>query len=252
MKQSMKKMVSVVLSFALVLCIGGLMVTANAEDAKEKSSVTLNDEKDQMSYSIGVQMGQGLKDLASHLNLQVLFAAIEDSVQGRELAMSQEEIQKAMMSIREVVMAERQKQADVNKEKGAAFLAENGKKDGWVTLESGLQYKVLTEGKGEKPKESDRVKVHYKGTLIDGTQFDSSYDRGEPATFGVTQVIKGWTEALLLMPAGSKWQLAIPSDLAYGPQGRPQIPSNSVLLFDVELLEIVAPEPTAANEVLVQ
>jgi FKBP-type peptidyl-prolyl cis-trans isomerase len=132
------------------------------------------------------------------------------------------------------------------KAEGDAFLAENAKKEGVKSTPSGLQYKVLTEGDGAMPAATDTVKVHYTGTFIDGKKFDSSVDRGEPATFGVDQVIPGWTEALQLMKVGSKWQLAIPSDLAYGPQGRgAQMPPNSVLLFDVELIEIVKAEAAA-------
>jgi FKBP-type peptidyl-prolyl cis-trans isomerase len=128
--------------------------------------------------------------------------------------------------------------AQVGAEKGKAYLEENGKKEGVKTLPSGLQYKVIKEGDGKQPGRGDTVKVHYKGSFIDGKEFDSSYKRGEPAEFGVTQVIKGWTEALLLMKTGSKWQLFIPSALAYGERGRPSIPPNEVLLFDVELLEV--------------
>ncbi|HIA18920.1 MAG TPA: FKBP-type peptidyl-prolyl cis-trans isomerase [Planctomycetaceae bacterium] len=121
----------------------------------------------------------------------------------------------------------------------AARLAANKTKPGVVTLPSGLQYKVLTAGTGPRPKATDQVKTHYRGTLIDGTQFDSSYDRNAPSTFGVTRVIKGWTEALKLMKVGAKWELFVPSELAYGAPGRPNIPGNSALIFEIELLEIV-------------
>ncbi|MFL0810841.1 MAG: FKBP-type peptidyl-prolyl cis-trans isomerase [Agarilytica sp.] len=151
-------------------------------------------------------------------------------------------VNNAMQEKRKQEQEEQAKVAEENKTKGATFLEESKAKEGVVTLPSGLQYKILTEGTGAKPAKTDRVKVHYKGTLIDGTQFDSSYDRGQPAQFGVTQVIKGWTEALQLMKEGAKWQLIIPADLAYGEASRPKIPGNSVLLFDVELLEIVKKE----------
>ena len=131
------------------------------------------------------------------------------------------------------------KAGNENKVKSDAFLAQNKTKPGIQTTASGLQYKVITAGTGAKALETDKVKVHYHGTLIDGTVFDSSVNRGEPATFGVTQVIKGWIEALQMMPAGSKWTLYIPSDLAYGPQGPPSIGPNQALIFDVELIEIV-------------
>jgi FKBP-type peptidyl-prolyl cis-trans isomerase len=138
--------------------------------------------------------------------------------------------------------AQQEELAAKNIEGGQAFLAENSKKDGVKQTESGLQYKVLTEGTGPKPKASDTVKVHYKGTLIFGTEFDSSYKRGEPAQFPLTGVIKGWTEGLQLMPVGSKYEFYIPADLAYGASPRPNIPANSTLIFEVELLEIVKPE----------
>ena len=133
---------------------------------------------------------------------------------------------------------ESMKKAAANKEVGDKFLAENKSKAGVVTLPSGLQYLIMKEGTGEKPASTDKVKVHYHGTLIDGSVFDSSVNRGEPAEFGVTQVIQGWIEALQLMPVGSKWKLFIPSNLAYGPQGPPSIGPNQVLIFEVELLEI--------------
>jgi FKBP-type peptidyl-prolyl cis-trans isomerase FklB len=129
-------------------------------------------------------------------------------------------------------------QGEKNKKEGEAFLAENKKKDGVKTLPSGLQYKVLAEGKGKTPKATDTVTVHYRGTLTDGTEFDSSYKRNQPASFPVNGVIKGWTEALQLMKEGSKWQLFIPASLAYGEPGRPGIPPNSVLIFDVELISV--------------
>ena len=152
-----------------------------------------------------------------------------------------------MMAFQQKLQAQRQekskKEGEENKTKGDQFLAENKKKEGVQTTASGLQYKIITKGTGPIPKPDDTVKTHYRGTLIDGTEFDSSYKRGEPVTFGVNGVIKGWTEALLMMPVGSKWQLFIPSDLAYGPSGRPGIPPNSTLLFDIELISI---EPKAA------
>src|ERR1700679_4066109 len=135
---------------------------------------------------------------------------------------------------------------DVNKAKGGEFLAANKAKDGVVTLPSGLQYKILKAGTGPKPAATDTVSVNYRGTLINGTEFDSSYKRGQPATFGVTGVIKGWTEALQLMPVGSKWQLFIPSDLAYGERGQRTIEPNATLVFEVELLSIQPKTPPAA------
>ena len=146
------------------------------------------------------------------------------------------------MEAQQKMMAEQQKKDEASQAEGKAFLAENGKKAGVVTTATGLQYAVLKAGTGPKPTADQTVKVHYKGTLINGKQFDSSYDRGEPAQFPVNQVIPGWTEALQLMPVGSHWKLWIPSDLAYGPQGAgSDIPGNSTLVFEVELLEIAKP-----------
>ena len=137
---------------------------------------------------------------------------------------------------------EQKKLADENAEKGKVFLEENKAKEGVTTTESGLQYRVITEGSGVKPKATDTVTVHYSGKLLDGTEFDSSYSRNEPATFDLNSVIPGWTEGLQLMPQGSKWELVIPSDLAYGPGANGPIPPNSVLVFEVELLEVKAAE----------
>jgi FKBP-type peptidyl-prolyl cis-trans isomerase FklB len=177
------------------------------------------------------------------LDSKALAAGIADGLSGAKPALSEDEIRKVLADfqtqMRNRAAAVAQKTADDNKKKGEAFLADNKKQKGVVVLPSGLQYKVIKEGKGAKPKATDTVSVHYRGTLTDGTEFDSSIKRGEPAEFPVNQVIKGWTEALQLMPVGSKWQLVIPSDLAYGPQGAgAEIGPNSTLVFDVELLEI--------------
>jgi len=175
-------------------------------------------------------------------------AKMEKEEQDKVMAGFQEKMKQAMQEKQKKEKEEAAKKAEENKATGEAFLKENGAKEGVVTLASGLEYKILTPGTGKSPKATDRVKVHYTGTLIDGKKFDSSYDRDQPATFGVNQVIPGWTEALQLMKEGGKWQLAIPSDLAYGPNGRPgTIPGNSVLLFDVELLEVLATEPAKAE-----
>jgi FKBP-type peptidyl-prolyl cis-trans isomerase FklB len=156
--------------------------------------------------------------------------------------MTSEEIRATITSLQQRLMAAQQKglkeQAAKNLSQSKTFLAENGKKEGIKTLPSGLEYKVVTEGSGKMPKETDTVIVHYKGTLIDGTEFDSSYKRNQPATFQVKGVIKGWTEALQLMKAGSKWQLFIPPDLGYGERGAGPVPPNSALIFEVELLSI--------------
>jgi FKBP-type peptidyl-prolyl cis-trans isomerase FkpA/FKBP-type peptidyl-prolyl cis-trans isomerase FklB len=150
------------------------------------------------------------------------------------------------MKARDAQMAKMEAEGKANKDKGEKFLAENKSKPGVKTTASGLQYLVLTEGKGKSPKATDTVTVHYKGTLIDGTQFDSSYDRGQPAEFPLDRVIKGWTEGLQTMKVGGKSRLFVPSDIAYGPQGRPGIPPNSTLIFDVELVDIAKPAKAEA------
>ena len=159
------------------------------------------------------------------------------------MQVSMEEMQAAVMEMQKSQQAARQAKGEKAKKAGEDFLAANKKKKGVQTLKNGIQYKVIKKGKGAKPKASDSVVAHYKGTLIDGTEFDSSYKRGQPATFGVGQVIQGWQEVLPLMAAGSKWQVFIPSDLAYGPRGAgPNIGPNETLVFDIELLEVKAGE----------
>jgi len=233
---------------ATLLTLGVLMIPVYAQEgsetAKEKSAVELQDEADRISYSIGVQVGLSMRGLAADLKMEVFVAAIQDVMDGKELAMEQAQIRETMMALQTKMKQEqqekRQRDGEENLVKGKAYLEENAKKEGVKITESGLQYKVIEEGSGDNPGADDRVKVHYRGTLIDGTQFDSSYDRGEPAVFGVTQVIPGWTEALQLMKPGAKWELCIPSDLAYGPNGQRTIPPNAVLLFEVELIEVVS------------
>lgn len=233
-------------SCLLLACVMLSALSAWTEDepakAKEKSAVVLNDDNDKLSYAVGLQVGKSLQSAAIDIKMEPFLKAVEDVMADREPALSEEEMMAVMNAFRQKAMekmeAEQQAEAGENLTKGEAFLKENAAKEGVKTLESGLQYRVIEEGDGPSPAASDQVKVHYRGTLIDGTQFDSSYDRNEPAVFGVTQVINGWTEALQLMKKGAKWQLFIPPNLAYGPSGRPGIPPNAVLLFDVELLEI--------------
>ena len=193
---------------------------------------------DKFSYAIGLGIGQNLLSMgAKDLNVEDFAQAIGDVLNHKETAISHNEareiVNKYFAELEAKMNAE-------NIEKGKAFLAENAKKEGVNTLPSGLQYTVITEGNGKKPSATDRVRCHYEGTLIDGTLFDSSIKRGEPAVFGVNQVIKGWVEALQLMSEGAKWKLFIPSELAYGAQGAGEmIPPHSTLIFDVELIEIL-------------
>ena len=193
---------------------------------------------DKFSYAIGLGIGQNLLSMgAQGINVEDFAQAIADVLNRNETAISHNEareiVNKYFAELEAKMNAE-------NIEKGKAFLAENAKKEGVVTLPSGLQYEVITEGNGKKPSATDRVKCHYEGTLIDGTLFDSSIKRGQPAVFGVNQVIQGWVEALQLMTEGSKWRLFIPSDLGYGAQGAGEmIPPHSTLVFEVELIEVL-------------
>ena len=195
------------------------------------------------SYSIGYQVGLSIKNDAVEVDVDTLIQGLQDAVAGKEGLLSNEEMRSLIVALkekaREVQMRKFSEAKVKNAEVSAKFLEENGKKEGVKTTESGLQYKILTEGEGEIPKEEDFVTVHYRGTLTDGTEFDSSYARGEPQRLQTDGVIKGWTEALQMMKEGSKWEIFVPPDLAYGRNGMPpKIPPNSVLVFEIELLSI--------------
>ncbi len=204
-----------------------------------------NKELDRISYALGLSMGNNFRTSGiSEINVQDFADGVAAVFNGLAPKMSydeaKEEIRKYFTAMEERQKAEAEKIGQVNAEAGKAFLTENGKRVEVKTTPSGLQYEVITEGNGQQPTADDRVEVHYTGTLIDGTVFDSSVERGVPATFGVTQVIPGWVEALQLMKEGSKWRLFIPSELAYGPQGAGGlIGPNSTLIFDVELLKVI-------------
>jgi FKBP-type peptidyl-prolyl cis-trans isomerase FklB len=205
--------------------------------------MTLTTQKDKLSYAIGMNIGQGMKKDGVEVDPRILEQGLKDALAGTKPLMTDAEAQTVMTEFRTAMMKKKQEEAqrvsESNKQAGQQFLAANKTKEGVVTLPSGLQYKILKEGTGPKPTATDTVTVNYRGTLIDGTEFDSSYKRSEATTFGVNQVIKGWTEALQLMPVGSKWQLFIPSDLAYGERSPgAEIGPNSTLIFDVELLSI--------------
>lgn len=205
----------------------------------------LDDDKKKASYAIGQQIGTNLKNQNIDFDADVLASSIADAAKGKESKLKPEEMQAALMKLQEGMMKKQQEEAEKNKAEGAAFLEKNKSAPGVKTTASGLQYIVEKEGTGKTPTLKDTVKAHYKGTLINGTQFDSSYDRGQPAEFPVEGVIKGWTEALQLMKVGGKMKLFIPPELGYGPAARPGIPANSVLLFDVELVDIVNSAPAA-------
>jgi FKBP-type peptidyl-prolyl cis-trans isomerase FkpA/FKBP-type peptidyl-prolyl cis-trans isomerase FklB len=207
-------------------------------------SASLKSDQDKASYAIGMQIGKSLKMQNADVTVNALVAGLNDGLGGKDSKLKPEEMQAAMQKMQEGAMKKAQEQAEVNLKKGDEFLAANKAKPNVKTTESGLQYEVVKEGTGATPKDTDTVKVHYTGTLINGEKFDSSRDRGEPVEFPVNGVIPGWTEALKLMKVGAQYKLAIPAKLAYGPQGRPGIPPNSVLLFDVELLDV---KPGSAN-----
>ncbi len=232
-------MKSLILTLCATMMATGLWA-ADAEPAAPKS------DKKKVSYSFGMQYGNFFKQNAIELDIEEFSKGLSDMLAGKP-AMTEAQAREIMNSFRTELMAKRaakdKEQGEKNEKEGAAFLAENAKKDGIKSTASGLQYKVITEGKGDKPGPTDTVETHYRGTLIDGSTFDSSYDRGTPATFPVNGVISGWTEALQLMPVGSKWQLYIPSKLAYRERGSPpKIGPNATLIFEIELLSIKKPE----------
>ncbi len=253
----MKKKMYVAMLF--LCCLLVITVYAARKDAKQnepsegtvvsKPQVSetkenlLKTEMDKVSYIIGTQIGQNFKRQGIEIRVELLMQGLTDAMKDKELMLSKEEVKKVMTSFQKRMQAkqqERQKtEAMTNRVEGTAFLIDNKKKKGVKELPSGLQYKIIKKGTGQTPTANSRVKTHYRGTLINGTEFDSSYKRNQPATFPVRGVIKGWTEALLLMGEGAKWELYIPANLAYGERGRPGIPPNSTLIFEIELLEIV-------------
>ncbi len=214
-------------------------------------------EKEKLSYSLGSQIGNDIKRNQIDIDVDVFARAMRDAIGGGKLAMTEEEIRTTMQdfqrNMQQKQMAAMKELADKNKKESDTFLAENKKKPGVVTLPSGVQYKVITEGKGKKPGPKDVVVANYAGTLPNGTEFDSSYKRGQPATFPLDGVIKGWQEVLPRMPVGSKWQVVIPPELAYGEHGAgQQIGPNQALVFEIELLDVKAattpPKPDKAKK----
>jgi FKBP-type peptidyl-prolyl cis-trans isomerase FklB len=213
--------------------------------AKPAAPLTLKTQKEKASYALGMNFGTGLRKQSIDIDPAILARGLRDSFSNGKTLLTEDEAKAVLTQLQTDVRKKQQEMAqqlgDTNKKQGVAFLEANKTKDGVVTLPSGLQYKVLQEGTGPKPAPTDTVVCNYRGTLLDNAEFDSSYKRGQPATFPVTGVIKGWTEALQLMPVGSKWQLFIPSELAYGERGAGgQIGPNATLIFEVELLSIQA------------
>ena len=228
-----------------IIVISTGLYACNEENSANSSSASpsLDTLEQKASYSFGVDVASRLRQQGIDLDVNALNRGIADSYNGTELALTDEERIQAktdfQTQLRDAMVKEQAATGEKNIATGKAFLEENGKKPGVITTESGLQYKIITTGEGKQPKDTDTVTTHYKGTLIDGREFDSSYKRNTPASFPVKGVIKGWTEALQLMHVGDKWQLFIPSDLAYGATKRSElIEANSTLIFELELLDI--------------
>ncbi len=232
--------------FRSALAVAAVLVSTSALAAP-----ALKTDKDKISYMIGHQIGSNLKNDGIEVDLNILQEAVKEALAGTKSPLSEAETEKIMKDLQASLQAKAAAKRDAdgkkNVEDGKKFLAENAKKPGVKTTASGLQYKILTEGKGDSPKATDTVSTNYRGTLINGTEFDSSYKRNQPAKFPVNGVIKGWTEALQMMKPGAKWQLFVPSDLAYGERGAGGvIGPNSTLIFEVELLGIEKPTASAA------
>ncbi len=236
------------IGLAWILAAGLLAGTASAQETPALSS-----QKDKLSYALGMDLGGQFKKNSVDVDVDLFIKGLKDALANSKTLLTETEARAALTELqnemRKKAMEAMKVAGDKNKKEGEEFLAGNKSKEGVVTLDSGLQYKILQAGNGKKPTADDTVICNYKGTLIDGTEFDSSYKRNQPATFPVKGVIKGWTEALQLMPVGSKWQLFIPSSLAYGERGAGgAIGPNATLIFEVELLSIKEPEKKEAEK----
>jgi FKBP-type peptidyl-prolyl cis-trans isomerase len=237
------------------MTILGVVFLAGQLAAQESQG--LKSDKEKLSYGMGMEIANNLKRQSYDLDFDLFMKGMKDVLSGGKTLMTEREAREALTAFQKEMMGKQKEAAkaagEKNKKEGGAFLVENKKKEGVVTLPSGLQYKVITPGTGKKPKATDTVKVNYRGTLIDGTEFDSSYQRKEPATFPVNRVIPGWTEALQLMQEGAKWQLFVPSNLAYGERGQgPKIGPNAMLIFEVELISVqeapASPSPASPKK----
>ena len=235
---------TLVAALAASFAIGAIAQDKDAPkaEAAKPAAPTVKVDKNNISTMVGMDVGRGLTQIKDDIDIKVVEQALEATIKGEKTALTQEEAlqvrQEFMKTLQAKRVAEQKAASDKNKKEGETFLAANKSKSGVKTTASGLQYMVEKEGTGAKPKATDTVKVNYLGTKIDGTKFDSSYDRGQPATFPLNGVIKGWSEGLQLMPVGSKYKLFVPSDLAYGENGPGQIGPNATLIFEVELLDI--------------
>lgn len=228
------KLMSVVLAAVLLLAAGQVWAA---------NDTVLTSQKDKLSYSFGANFGKNLRQQSIDIDPDIMMTGLKDGLSGSKMLLTDQEIRDVMTAFQKEMVTKQAEQrkalAEKNKKEGESFLAENKQKEGVKTLPSGLQYKVLKIGTGKSPKATDSVVAQYKGTLINGTEFDSSYQRKEAPTFRVNGVIKGWTEALQLMKEGDKWQLFVPSDLAYGERGAgPMIGPNATLIFEVELISV--------------
>ena len=231
-------------SATTVLATTLVLGCSDAAPSYDSAALDTNDQK--ASYGIGINMGSQLQAAATRLDREALMRGIEDGLQGNESQIPDEEMQAILMTfgseMEAAANAERDAEGEANAAAGEAYLAQNRAKQGVTVTQSGLQYEVMRVGEGERPGPTSTVRIHYRGTLIDGTEFDSSYGRGEPAEFSVAGVIPGFTEALMMMSVGSQYRVVIPSNIAYGPGGSGPIGPNSTLIFEIELLEIVDAE----------
>jgi len=240
----MKKLLLLTVCLTLILSVGCQSGDSGSLDRKE---LTLNSQKEKFSYSVGFNMGRNLRPIAGELDFGILMQAIKDSISGALPQLPEGEIQTILVNYQKArnqkIQEQREKIGEKNKVEGETFLKENGKKEGIKTTQSGLQYQVITPGTGNSPAVSDKVKVHYKGMLTNGVEFDSSYKKGEPQIFKLNEMIPGFTEGVQLMKVGSKYKFFLPSNLGYAERGAGRLVTpHSVLVFEIELLEIVKPD----------
>ena len=227
--------------FALVvISIIGMACTQSSNEpvVNEITQASLKTDQDKLSYAIGLTIGKQIHKDGMDIDDALLFKGISDGISAADELMTDEEIKATMLAFRRKMIEDKRKAANVNKKVGDEFLAGKKNEEGVIALESGLLYKVITQGTGKSPGPQDMVQVNYRGMTVDGKEFDSSYKRNKPASFKANRVIKGWQEALQLMKEGDKWELYIPSELAYGPRGQRDIPPNSALIFEIELLSV--------------
>jgi len=238
---------------ALAVAVSLAACQQQGSDSGESDEVALDTPTSRLSYGVALGLGRNMANDGMEVDVEAFAAGLSDAMSGAEPRLSQEEIRAEMLAFQERANSEleaaREAAAAANAAEAAEFFAENGAREGVMTTDSGLQYEALEEGEGPKPTAEDRVQVHYRGTLLDGTVFDSSYERGQPVTFGLNQVIPGWTEGLQLMSPGAKYKLYIPSELGYGSGGAgDSIGPNAALIFEVELLSIPTQEAAAQDE----